>query len=330
MKKTLVTIVATVVATVAVLALVAYTYFHIENQAEQRFAELHRNVFTKLDAQDPVAAEQLLLAAVADEAFSAPEYQFSLNGMLAGLNSEYKKDAAAAERYTMAALAVDASAFPPLLKSNRVHVIVELAATLDSSGRYGEAIKYFHEAASLAREVNPALESQIIMSLGIAYVHDGDFDRGEYYLEETRKRAEAQSPADPYMKALAYNNLAWMYLRGKQYGKALPPAQEGLRIAEVLGDKGVLSTINDTQAQILLAMKRFDEALSFSEKSLSGPAGSDYVSAVQYRTHATILASLDRKADSCKSLAKAQEFYAKARNEKERSATQQEAAALAC
>jgi hypothetical protein len=132
-KKTLVTIVATVVATVAVLALVAYTYFHIENQAEQRFAELHRNVFTKLDAQDPVAAEQLLLAAVADEAFSAPEYQFSLNGMLAGLNSEYKKDAAAAERYTMAALAVDASAFPPLLKSNRVHVIVELAATLDSS-----------------------------------------------------------------------------------------------------------------------------------------------------------------------------------------------------
>ncbi len=160
--------------------------------------------------------------------------------------------------------------------------------------------------------------------------HDGDFDRGEYYLEETRKRAEAQSPADPYMKALAYNNLAWMYLRGKQYGKALPPAQEGLRIAEVLGDKGVLSTINDTQAQILLAMKRFDEALSFSEKSLSGPAGSDYVSAVQYRTHATILASLDRKADSCKSLAKAQEFYAKARNEKERSATQQEAAALAC
>ncbi len=112
MKKTLVTIVATVVATVAVLALVAYTYFHIENQAEQRFAELHRNVFTKLDAQDPVAAEQLLLAAVADEAFSAPEYQFSLNGMLAGLNSEYKKDAAAAERYTMAALAVDASAFP--------------------------------------------------------------------------------------------------------------------------------------------------------------------------------------------------------------------------
>ncbi len=330
MKKTLITIVATVVATIAVLALAVYTYFHVENRAEQQFAELHRNVFAKLDAQDPKAAEQLLIAAVADEAFAAPEYQFSLNGMLAGLNSEYKKDAAAAERYTMAALAVDSSAFPPPLMGNRVHVLVELAATLDSTGRYEEAIKYFHEAFDLAKEVNPALESQIIMSLGIAYVHDGDFDRGEYYLEETRKRAEAQSPADPYLKALAYNNLAWMYLRSTQYDKALPPAQEALRIAEVLGDKGVLSTVNDTQAQILLAMKRFDEALSFSEKSLSGPSGSDYISAVQYRTHATILASLDRKTDSCKSLAKALEFYAKARNEKERLATQREAAALAC
>lgn len=330
MKKTFITIIATVMATIAVLALAVYTYFHIENRAEEQFAELHRNVFARLDAKDPEAAEQLLLAAVADETFSAPEYQFSLNGMLAGLNGEYKKDAAAAERYTMAALTVDSSGFPPQLKGNRVHVMVELAATLDSSGRYREAIKYFHEAASLAKEVNPALESQIIMSLGIAYVHDGDFDRGEYYLEETRKRAEAQSPADPYLKALAYNNLAWMYLRSAQHDKALPPAQEALRIAEVLGDKGVLSTINDTQAQILLAMRRFEEALIFSEKSLSGPAGSDFISAVQHRTHATILASLDRKIDSCKSLAKALELYAKARNEKERAATQRESTALAC
>jgi hypothetical protein len=70
--------------------------------------------------------------------------------------------------------------------------------------------------------------------------------------------------------------------------------------------------------------------LSYSQKGLTTLPDSDHMSAVQHRAHATILASLGRKTDSRKSLAKALEFYAKARNEKERLATQQEAAALAC
>lgn len=70
--------------------------------------------------------------------------------------------------------------------------------------------------------------------------------------------------------------------------------------------------------------------MSYSQKSLTTLPGSGHMPAVQHRTHATILASPGRKTDSCKSLAKALEFYAKARNEKDRLATQQEAAALAC
>lgn len=121
-----------------------------------------------------------------------------------------------------------------------------------------------------------------------------------------------------------------MYKRSARYDTALEAAEKGIRVAEVVEDQQLLATLYDTQAQILLALNRFDEALGYSEKSLTKLPDSDYMSAVHYRTHGNILAASNRAGDACRSLAKALEFYAKARNEKERLATQREGAALAC
>lgn len=330
MKKTLLIIVATVVGTIAVLAVALYTYIYLASQPSEAYAAVQRDFYTRLDTQDYAGAERVLLDAVANETFADPVYQFSLHTSLAGLQQEYMKNVSAAEKHYRAAFAIDLGEAPVMLLESKADMMLYFAVMLDESGRYDVAVKYFQEALAVTKNVNPVRELQIFIAMGVAYVHLKDFDRGEFYLEEARKRAGAREPADLGMKGLIYNNLAWMYLRSARHDKALDAAQSGLRIAEVLNDKSFLATIYDTRAQILLALNCHEEALSDSERSLITQPGTDYMFAVHYRTHGIILASLDRKAEGCKSLAKALELYVRAGNDKEHQATRREADALAC
>lgn len=333
MKKTLITIVATVVATIAVLIAAQYAFVYFMTRKPIDYSVVMTDYARQWQAKDYAGAERTLLDGLANGALAEPYYQFLLHGSLADLYHRSLGDVAAAEKQYRAALAIESGIELPIFPDGRAEMLISFATLLDESGRYDEAIERFLEAQGAFRGqgyVDPTREARIAMGLGIAYVHRKDFDRGEYYLHETVKRAEAQTPPNLNLKTLAYNNLAWMYKRSARYDEALEAAQKGIRIAEVVDIPQLLVTLYDTQAQILLALKRYDEALSYSEKSLTTLPDSDYMSAVHYRTHGNILAASNRTGDACKSLAKALELYAKAGNGEERLATQQEATALAC
>ncbi|MFZ5674467.1 MAG: tetratricopeptide repeat protein [Pseudomonadota bacterium] len=315
MKKTLITIAATFVGTIAILILGLYGYYSFEMRQIEPYSETMTAFYGKLEAKDHGGAEKVLLDALADERFSDPFLKFEMHGTLARLYSAEMKNFGAAERQYLAALALDPGAEVPMADRGKLNLLTDFAVMLDDGGRYPDAVARLEQALRIVQDSDPALKTRIFMSLGIAHVHNKDFDRGEFYLEETRKRIEAQPPSDLRdlkVKALAYNNLAWMYQRKAQFEKALSMMPQAFRVADVLGDVELNSTLNDTQAQILLVRD------------------SDYLSAVNYRTHGKILAALDRTGDACKSLAKARDYYAKAANEQERAAAQQEAAAFAC
>jgi tetratricopeptide (TPR) repeat protein len=339
LKRALISIFATlgVIAVLLVAALYVFGQMmdrrSVMTPTRSDYSEVMASYARQWQAKDYVGAERILLDGLANEALAKPNYQFALHGSLADLYHRSLGDVAAAEKQYRAALVFDFDNEFPMFLDSRAELLIAFATLLDESGRYEEAIERFLEVQGSFRGqnyVDPITEARISMGLGIAYVHHKDFDRGEYYLEETVKRAEALTPPNLDLKTLAYNNLAWMYKRSVRYDKALEAAQKGIRIAEVVDNPQLLVTLYDTQAQILLALKRFEEALSYSEKSLTTLPDSDYMSAVHYRTHGNILAASNRTGDACKSLTKAQELYAKAGNEKERLATQQEATALAC
>lgn len=333
MKKILITIVATVVATIAVLVAAQYAFVHFMTRTSEDYSEVMAAYSERWQAKDYAGAEGILIEGLANEALVEPHHQFLLHGMLADLYHRSLGNVTAAEKQYRAALAIDSVNVSPMFPDGRAEILISLATLLDESGRYEEAIQRFLEAQSVSKGLeymDPTREARISMGLGIAYVHHKDYDRGEYYLDETVKRAEAQKPANLELKTLAYNNLAWMYKRTARYDKALEAAEQGIRIAEVVDIPQLEVTLYDTQAQILLALKRFEEALAYSEKSLTTLPDSDYMSAVHYRTHGNILAASNRTGEACKSLVRAQELYAKAGNEAERCAAQQEAAALAC
>jgi tetratricopeptide (TPR) repeat protein len=303
---------------------------YLTTKVSQEYGEVVGQYFARVAEKDYGAAERVLLDALANPSFSDSSLQFTIHATLAGLYSWHMKDQAAAEKHYLAALESDGDSRNAIFLDGKSGLLFELANVLDETGRYDEAVKYFQESLNISKGANPVREMQTFMNMGIAYVHLKDFDRGEYYLEEARKRIDAQEPVDLHAKSLAYNNMAWMYRRSARYDKALQFAQDGAAIAEIMNDKQLKATLYDTLAQILFAQARYEEALKYSEKSLMTLPESEYMTAVNYRTHGSILLSLNRRVDGCKSFVQALDFYARAGNEKERLALLQESRAQGC
>lgn len=331
MKRTLLTVLVTIVGTVVAIGLALYTYRQVATAPSETFEWVRIQYYEQVQAKNYAAAEQVLLDALTNQALSGPLYQISLQTNLASLNLWFLKNREAAEKHYRAALAIDVEDDAPGMPAMRASLLLELGGLLDESGRYDEALEYLQQSLRIYQKMNdPIGEQMSLMGLGLAYTHLGDFDRGKYHLEEVRKRMEAQAPADPSWKSQIYNNLAWMYLRMAQYDEALQHAQKGLAIAELLDAKDVKALLYDTTAQILLAQSRLEEALSYSEKSLAPLPEGEYQAATNYRSHGRILLSLNRKSEACKSFVRAMELYVTARNEKERSAMQQEIGKQSC
>ncbi|WP_162919011.1 tetratricopeptide repeat protein [Taklimakanibacter deserti] len=331
MKRTLLTVLATIVGTLVATGLAVYTYLQVETDPLAEFERVRAEYVVHVEAKDYAAAERVLLDAVPNPALSQPFYQVGLQTSLASLNVRFLKNREVAERHYRAALAVEPENDTPGLRAIRAALLLELGMLLDESGRYDEALEYLQQSLRVYQEIgDPTGEQKSLLSLGLVYGHLGDFDRGKYHLEEVRKRAEAQEPADPSWKALVYNNLAWMYRRMAQYDEALRHAEKGLAIAELLDDKRLRAALYDTIAQILLAQSRFEAALSYSEKSLAPPPEGEYMAAANYRSHGWILVAMKRNSEACTSFARAMELYSIVRNEKERLAMQQEISKAGC
>jgi tetratricopeptide (TPR) repeat protein len=331
MKRTLLTVLATIVGTLVATGLALYTYLQLATDPRAEFERVRSEYFAHVEAKDYAAAEQVLLTALPNPTFAWPPHQIALHTSLASLNMRFLKNRKEAEKHYRAALAVDPEDDARGLHSMKVVSLRELGILLDESGRYDEALEYLQQSLQVYQEISdPTGEQKSLLSLGLVYIHLGDFDRGKYHLEEVRKRAEAQEPADPSWKSQVYNNLAWMYRRMAQYDEALRHAEQGLAIAELLEDKPLRAVIYDTIAQILLAQSRFEEALSYSEKSLAPLPEGEYMAAANYRSHGRILVAMKRNSEACMSFARAMEFYVIVRNEKERSAMQQEASKQGC
>jgi len=143
----------------------------------------------------------------------------------------------------------------------------ELGAVVYNMGQLDIAIKYLEHAKSLYRETGYNRNGLIwaLMSLGGAYLRQGDYTKAIQVYEEAIQQAETNS----HLLGELFWRVGDAYRRSGQYDKAFVYISQSVNIFEALGEKEGLGVAEGWMGDVLRSQGRLDEAFQWYSRSLA-------------------------------------------------------------
>jgi tetratricopeptide (TPR) repeat protein len=241
----------------------------------QAAAEGYRSLVE--DTSDPgIRAELLRGMAEADARLDRGREAIAAASEAARLFAQQGKDAdAALARYWMAyglyvaeSLADARSVLTALLEQVRgglqvepdfeMRILTALAAVESRDGHPERATAYLEEARGMAADLDDRRRAAFLFNLAINYREAGDFEAAIRH--GMQGMALYRAAGATFESARIENDLALAYLAAGQVERARELADEARHEIEDTGDARWLSTVIDTQAQVLLAAGDVDGA----------------------------------------------------------------------
>ncbi len=138
-------------------------------------------------------------------------------------------------------------------------------------GDYEKAKSYFIQSINISQESGEVPSSQIVASLGLTYMNQGDYDEAircqQTQLELAKRSNDKQGVADLYTK------LGIVFFEKGDYNAALESYQKGLELSEELGNKqltsiaiGGIGSVYERKGDYARAMKHFEKDLELCEE----------------------------------------------------------------
>jgi CHAT domain-containing protein len=155
---------------------------------------------------------------------------------------------------------------------NQPFVVVDgkvMRATIEMNREQWElAQQHFSEVAPSAAKIGSHFtESAILGNVGWCYRQLGDLDEARNRFAEAEAYAEAHQIVRVQPVWLA--NLANVYVTRREFQTALPFAQRAVAVSKDFGDNDMIAMSLDNLAQVLIELRRFDEARRANEEALA-------------------------------------------------------------
>lgn len=152
-------------------------------------------------------------------------------------------------------------------KNGRVgDALDNIGISYSTIGNFSESLKYYLEGLKLReRHGNQAAIATSLGNIGRVYASLGDRKKAYEYINRS---LEKQKGSPPHVLMLNYENAGNVYLTSKDTVAALNIFKEALKAARAANAPGEYSRIMVNTAEVLMDMKRLDEAAAMYRESI--------------------------------------------------------------
>lgn len=151
-------------------------------------------------------------------------------------------------------------------KSRVGDALDNIGISYSTIGNYSESLKYYLEGLKVReRQGNQAAIATSLGNIGRVYASIGDRKKAYEYINRS---LEKQKGSPPHVLMLNYENAGNVYLASKDTVAALNIFKEALKAAKAANAPGEYSRIMVNTAEVLLDMKRLDEAATMYKECI--------------------------------------------------------------
>jgi len=145
-------------------------------------------------------------------------------------------------------------------------ILVDLGNIHANLNNYLLALENFHNALALFKKSRDRKSKiRCLNNIGWQYVLLGNYDSAKYYFENALPIAHQENSR---FLAYLYDNLGETYTRQRQYKKAIPYLQNGLKYAKKFNNKRIELVVYRVLGEIHFEQQEVDSAEHFAQKSL--------------------------------------------------------------